>query len=208
VAYLWSLSPDNVEVEFPDFLARWPEERTKMILQMLRKGLHSPLTSSCGRLFDAIAALAGLRDSNVYEGQAAIEWEQILEVDHYGYSGHTTRQDGAWVMDALPMFAQAVADIRSGLRLSLISARFHNGLASLLADALIQVAAATGLRRVALSGGVFQNACLNGQLESLLREGGLEVYGHQEIPPNDACISLGQALVAGRWWRAQQGLTV
>jgi hydrogenase maturation protein HypF len=205
LAYLWSLSPENVEVEFSDFLARWPEQPTQMILQMLRKELHSPLTSSCGRLFDAIAALAGIRDANVYEGQAAIEWEQVLEADDHAYSGQTGRQDGVWIMDPLPMFAQAVADIRSGLRPGLISARFHNGLAALLADALAQVAAATGLQRVALSGGVFQNAYLNTRLESLLLEAEFEVYSHQEIPPNDACISLGQAWVAGRQWQARQG---
>ena len=205
LAYLWSLSPDHVEAEFADLLARWPAQRRQMILQLLRKRLQSPLTSSCGRLFDAMAALAGIRDVNVYEGQAAIEWEQILEEDPHAYSGSIWRADGIWIMDPLPMFAQAIPDIRSGMRPGLVSARFHNGLVALLADTVRQVAEITGLRRIALSGGVFQNAYLSSHLESRLRELDFEVYSHQELPPNDACIALGQAFVAGHWWQGRQG---
>jgi hydrogenase maturation protein HypF len=194
-----------VEAEFADLLARWPAQRRQMILQLLRKRLQSPLTSSCGRLFDAMAALAGIRDVNVYEGQAAIEWEQILEEDPHAYSGSIWRADGIWIMDPLPMFAQAIPDIRSGMRPGLVSARFHNGLVALLADTVRQVAEITGLRRIALSGGVFQNAYLSSHLESRLRELDFEVYSHQELPPNDACIALGQAFVAGHWWQGRQG---
>ncbi len=205
VSYLWSLAPECVENEFADILARWPGDRCRIILQMLRQGLQSPLTSSCGRLFDAMAALAGIRDVNVYEGQAAIEWEQLLEPDQGAYSGGITMTTGLWVMDPLPMVSQAVADIRAGVRPGLISARFHRGLVALLADTLVQVSDSTGLRRVALSGGVFQNAYLTEHLESRLRTAGFEIYSHQELPPNDACISLGQAFVAGRWWQRHHG---
>jgi len=97
------------------------------------------------------------------------------------------------------MIVQAVEDIRRGLSLGIVSARFHNGVVSLLADASQSVGAETGLKRIALSGGVFQNAYLFENLVSVLTERGFEVYSHVEVPANDACIALGQAHIAARW---------
>jgi hydrogenase maturation protein HypF len=200
VSYLWSLSPEGIEEQFRDLLSRWPSDRWQVVLQMLRRGVHSPLTSSCGRLFDAVSALIGFRDINIYEGQAAIELEQLLEPHQEGYQGDLTVANGLLVVDPLPMVSQVVADMRAGQRPGEISGRFHRGLVQLLADALASVAGSEGLHRILLSGGVFQNAYLSEQLESRLRQSGFEVYSHHELPPNDGCIALGQAFVAGHWW--------
>ncbi|HBD09599.1 MAG TPA: carbamoyltransferase HypF, partial [Syntrophobacteraceae bacterium] len=200
ISYLWSLSPDDMEAQFGDLLARWPAERWRVLVQILRKELHSPLTSSCGRLFDAVAALAGIRDVNVYEGQAAIELEQLLEPCSGQYEGDLTVVNGLLLVDPLPMVTQAIADVRTGVRPGWISTRFHRALVQLFADAMAKLAGSTGLNRILLSGGVFQNAYLTEHLESRLHQSGFEVYSHLELPPNDACISLGQAFVAGHQW--------
>jgi hydrogenase maturation protein HypF len=200
VSYLWSLSPDGIEEQFGDLLSRWPGERWRVLVQMLRQGVLSPLTSSCGRLFDAVTALAGIRDINIYEGQAAIELEQLLEPHQDGYQGEITAANGLLVVDPLPMVSEMIADVRARRRPGVISARFHRGLVQLFADAMVKVSDSAGLRRILLSGGVFQNAYLSEHLESRLRQSGFEVYSHQELPPNDSCIALGQAFVAGHWW--------
>ena len=194
---LWSLNPDGLESEYGDILARWPEREVRVILQMLRRGINSPLTSSCGRLFDAVAALLGIRDRNVYEGQAAIELEQALEPDEKSYRGCIYKEGDSWILDPLPMVRGVLQDVRGGVAPGIISARFHNGLCDLLSDAAHQAGAENGLQRVALSGGVFQNATLSQRLEAALEKLGFEVHTHQQVPPNDGCIALGQAYIGG-----------
>ncbi len=169
---------------------------------MLDRHVNSPPTSSCGRLFDAVASLAGIRDTVTYEGQAAIELEQAIEPDDGHYSGEMRQEDEMWVLDALPMVAGVVDDVRRKRSAGIIAARFHNGMALLLAEAALRIAAETGLWRIALSGGVFQNAYLFERLHSELTRRGLEVFGHIAVPPNDACIALGQAYVGAKWLMA------
>ena len=199
LTYLWSLDPEHCSHQFKDFFDRWPQDKIKVVVQMLQRRINAPLTSSCGRLFDAVSALAGLRQTINYEGQAAIELEQAIEDDAGSYRGIVTREQGMWILDPLPMIVQAVEDLREGVSSGIVSARFHNGVVSLLVDASEAVGSDTGLRRIALSGGVFQNAYLFEHLVSALRERGFEVYSHVEVPANDACIALGQAYIANQW---------
>jgi hydrogenase maturation protein HypF len=196
---LWSLNPEHLREEFKDFLDRWPQEKVSIVIQMLERSINTPLTSSCGRVFDAVSCLAGLRDTINYEGQAAIELEQAMEDDCGRYEGRVFKKQGEWILDPLPMIEQVVGDLRSGLSPGIVSARFHNGVVSLLAEVARLVREGTGLRRIALSGGVFQNACLFENVVSALTERGFEVYSHVEVPANDACIALGQAYVAAHW---------
>lgn len=203
LSYLWCMDPANAAGVFADVMERWPADKVKIVLQMLEKGINAPLTSSCGRLFDAVSALTGLRHSVNYEGQAAIEFEQVLEPSEESYSGILAKSGGTWVLDPFPMIGEAVRDVRGGASAGYVSARFHNGLVSLLVDAVVKVCAETSLDRVALSGGVFQNAYLTGRLEEALGREGFNVYSHVEVPPNDACISLGQAAVGA--WRTARG---
>jgi hydrogenase maturation protein HypF len=161
------------------------EPRTAAITGMVRSGLNSPFTTSVGRLFDAVAALCGLRDEVTYEGQAAVELEAACSLD----------ERGAYPMpglDARDTISAVVADLRSGVSVGRIAMRFHRGLALATAAAC----ADTGLERVVLSGGVFQNrVLLELTIEELEREGLLPLLP-QLLPPNDGGISYGQAAVA------------
>ena len=201
VSYLWSLAPDDPQSLHPEFFAQVPESKVEVILQMLRRRINSPLTSSCGRLFDAVSALAGGRSlqRTSYEGQAAIELEQAIIEDGGAYAAEIAREGDLWVLDPLPMIREVIDDAGKGVPAGILSARFHNGMVELLARAAGLAASETGLQRVALSGGVFQNAYLSAHLEDSLRRMGLEVFIHTQLPANDACISLGQAFIAGRW---------
>ncbi|MFZ2448726.1 MAG: carbamoyltransferase HypF [Syntrophobacteraceae bacterium] len=199
LSYLWSIDPENIDTRFADLFATRPAGERKIILQMLARGLNSPVTSSCGRLFDAVAALCGIRDTVSYEGQAAIELEQAIEPDAGYYEGKITRRDGeAFIVDPFEMVEAVVDDVRRDLPVGIISARFHNGMVRLLAEAARVAAEISGIKTIALSGGVFQNAYLSERLEKELSGLGLDVYAHVEVPANDACIALGQAFIGLR----------
>ncbi|MBP8646069.1 MAG: carbamoyltransferase HypF [Syntrophobacteraceae bacterium] len=193
VSALWCLDPGILEGAAMDLWPRWPQDKLKILLQMVRNGIHSPLTSSCGRVFDAVSALIGLRDTVTYEGQAAIELEQAIEIEDGAYEGEVRTEGNQRILDPLPMVSEVVHDLKRDVSRGKISARFHNGLVNLLADAARDLAAEKCLQRVALSGGVFQNAYLLERLVGRLRRQGFEVFVPEEVPPNDACIALGQA---------------
>jgi len=179
----------ELDLEFVHRTAsRWPP-----ILKMAAGGLNSPLTSSAGRLFDAAAALAGLAGSVSYEGQAAIELEQMADPSverGYPCSVVEGRIKGVDLVGAL------ATDLVEGRPPAEAAAAFHNGLASALVTQARRAAADHGLRTVALSGGTFQNQLLAARVATSLEKGGLEVLTHRRVPPNDGGISLGQAVVA------------
>jgi hydrogenase maturation protein HypF len=150
-------------------------------------------TSSAGRLFDAVAAVAGVRDRVSYEGQAAIELEQ--RVDRAETGGYPARVAGS-VLHGVDLVRAAAEDVLAGRAVGTVAARFHNGLAAGLVELSEQARVATGLSTVALSGGVLQNAVLLTRLVDDLGVRGFTVLTHSRIPPNDGGISLGQAVVA------------
>jgi hydrogenase maturation protein HypF len=155
--------------------------------------VNAPLTSSAGRLFDAVAALVGLRDRVNYEGQAAIELEQRVDPDERG--GYPARLDGPLIRGA--DLVRAVADdLAAGVAVGTVAARFHNGVVDVLARACAAGRDETALGTVALSGGVFQNVVLTSRLAARLRADGFEVLTHHRVPPNDAGISVGQVAIA------------
>jgi hydrogenase maturation protein HypF len=162
--------------------------------RLLDSRIGVPVTTSVGRLFDAVAALVGVRDAVNYEGQAAIELEQAAMCDS-GRGGYPARAEGG-VLHGSDLVGGVVDDLRAGLDVPVIAARFHAGLAGLLADAAVDACAATGRDTVALSGGVFQNVLLMRLLVAALETGGLRVLTHSRVPPNDAGVSLGQVAVA------------
>ena len=168
--------------------AKW-----KPILRMAANGLNSPLTSSAGRLFDAASALVGLADRVRYEGQAAIELEQIA--DPATTRSYPCGLDGDRI-NGVDLMAALAEDLVAGVPVPEIAAAFHNGLAAVLIEVARMAAEAKGLTTVALSGGTFQNRLLAGRVERGLQEAGLEVLTHHRVPPNDGGISLGQAVIA------------
>ncbi|MGC2199517.1 MAG: carbamoyltransferase HypF, partial [Stellaceae bacterium] len=173
-----------------------------VIEQMLLRGINSPVTSSAGRLFDAFAALAGLRQTCAYEGQAAIELEGAAG-DHVTSRRYNLPiregDDTALVVDWEPALGEALADLRAGVPTAEISAAFHDGLAVAIAD----VAVRAGNRTVALTGGCFQNARLTESTVAALRAAGLDAVWHRRVPPNDGGLALGQAAWAA--WMEEAG---
>jgi hydrogenase maturation protein HypF len=161
--------------------------------RLLGSRLDVPVTTSVGRLFDAVAALVGVRDAVNYEGQAAVELEQAAADDVRG--GYPARTEGG-LLHGSDLVRAVVADLRAGVDVPVIAGRFHAGLAALLARAAADACASTGLDTVALSGGVFQNVLLLRLVTAALDAAGLRVLVHSRVPPNDAGVSLGQVAVA------------
>jgi hydrogenase maturation protein HypF len=169
--------------------------------KMLARGVNSPLTTSAGRLFDAMASLVGLRQQTRFEGQAAMELEFALEAtelttEAYELSVRSEQVSphASFALDWSPMIAAVLADLKSGVAVGRISARFHNA----LAEIIITLARQMGQPRVVLSGGCFQNRYLTERTIQRLREEGFRAYWHQRVPPNDGGISLGQVVAALR----------
>ncbi|MFP5221372.1 MAG: carbamoyltransferase HypF [Acidobacteriota bacterium] len=184
------------------FAGDWPwlkgrEQAAELVRTMLDKGLNSPVTSSCGRLFDAVSALVGQCSEISYEGQAAIRLEHILdpgETGGYVCGPLSAAEDGgAQIFDSLSLVAQAADDTLRGIPATVVSSRFHNGLSSGLAQAALALCNRIGTRHVALSGGVFLNKTLSRSLHRNLSLHGLTSHMHEQTPPGDGCISLGQA---------------
>lgn len=177
-------------------LTHWLQTRPLQTFeQMLHRGLNSPLSSSCGRLFDAVAAALGLRRERIsYEGQAAIELEQLARRagdEPLGYP--LVMQDR--VIQVAPMWSALLDDLAAGVDKARIAARFHNGLAAAICDCAGQLCTEQSLDTVALSGGVFQNRTLFAAVQQGLEDRQLRVLSHSRVPSNDGGIALGQALI-------------
>lgn len=171
-----------------------------LFIRMLERGINSPLTSSCGRLFDAVAALLDVRCRISYEGQAAIELEALAEQGVAGaaYPYELVADPVGWQLDFAGMIAQVSAEARSGRCRSDIARTVHATLAVATVDLCSTIRAAHGTERVVLSGGVFQNRLLTENIVALLNEKGFQVFVHRLVPPNDGGVALGQAMIAGR----------
>ncbi len=176
-------------------------DKVDIIRQMIDKSINSPLTSSCGRLFDAVAALLGLRYTVSFEGQAAAELEMLLEPDDnppISYPIEIVKPAaGPWLLPVKPIISGVVHDIFDNLAPQQISGRFHHTLAVLCATVCREIRERHKINQVVLSGGVFQNLYLLQQVKTNLETLSFTVYAHEQMPSNDGCISLGQAL-AGR----------
>lgn len=170
-----------------------PEEADTVVLQMER-GLNAPLTSSAGRLFDAVSALLGICTEVTYEGQAAIELEAAGTYTDRSYGFRIAGSPPE--IDVSGMIAQIVEDRARGVSMGEIAGAFHNTAAEIIAETCRVLREETGISEAALSGGVFQNALLTERAVSLLEESGFKVYRHRLVPCNDGGISLGQAVSA------------
>jgi len=195
VAYLWATFGEGIFQEGLPLSRKWDRGQIEVLVQMMQRGLNSPLTSSCGRLFDGVAALAGLRDHIAYEGQAAIELEQLMEPTTERYEYEFKEVGEKLLLSPTAIFKQVYEDVVSGVRPPLISGKFHQTLIEMFAEVSLYLCKLHGLNRVVFSGGVFQNVFLLENLEERLAVSGLEAYTPELIPANDACISLGQAVI-------------
>jgi hydrogenase maturation protein HypF len=180
------------------FVRQLDPAKTDFLLQMMDRNLNSPLISSCGRLFDAVAALIGIRQTVNYEAQAAIELEMAIEgeKDAGTYSLDLVPDGDRWIIQSGTLLEGVIEDLKRNLAAGLISARFHRAMAEGLAEVAVRIRARTGLKRVCLSGGTFLNQFLSSHLQTLLEASGFEVFTHHEVPAGDGGLSLGQAMVA------------
>jgi hydrogenase maturation protein HypF len=191
LALLWSLGLDWDENLAP--IKEFCTEDLVTLRVQLEKRINTPMTSSMGRLFDAVSALAGARQKVNYEGQAAIEFEALAdeaEAEIYSFELNQNQVRVRGVVEAL------VKDVMAGVPIEKISGRFHNGLAESVREMVSKISAETGIRAVVLSGGVWQNLTLLRRTSSLLQKDGFVVYIHREVPTNDGGLSLGQAAIA------------
>jgi len=184
-------------------VAAFGTSELKVLGGMLARGVSAPRTSSAGRLFDAVASLAGLHQRVRFEGQAAmaLQFAADARVEDDGYhipAGQGLGPADGLVLDWAPMLRQILGDLGQRVPVGTISARFHGA----LVGAIVAVAARVGHERVALTGGCFQNALLLERAVGRLRAAGFRPYWHQRIPPNDGGIALGQVVAA---WRALRG---
>jgi len=180
-----------------DFVKTLDRNKWTIIKKMIDKGLNSPLTSSSGRLFDAVSALVGVRQEVYYEGQAAIELEMAADKDEEGFYSYDLEElgNGSQVM-LEPIIKGVVSDISEGVSVPTIAGKFHNTMAKIILNICLRVRKASGIEKVALSGGVFQNTLLLNKTFTLLDGSGFKVYTQHRVPPNDGGIALGQAVIA------------
>jgi hydrogenase maturation protein HypF len=181
-------------------IAAFTPRELRVLGRMMASGLNVPATSSAGRLFDAVASLAGLRQHVHFEGQAAMELEwactgvDVVEAYPLVCRLPADLTDESIVVDWEPLLVAVLADVRSGVAAGRISARFHNA----LTEIIVEVARRVGERRVVLTGGCFQNLRLTERTVARLAAEGFRPYWHQRIPPNDGGIALGQLVAAAR----------
>jgi hydrogenase maturation protein HypF len=182
----------------------------EVIKRQVERKINSPLTSSMGRLFDAISALLGIRGAIDYEGQAAVELEMAaysgliarsvsddaIPGDDESYPYHIIEDHGIKIVRLKDLLAAVVEDLNQGDSKSLISLKFHNTVARMIGEMCRLAADETGITQIALSGGVFQNRLLLRKAVKLLESSGFQVFTHRQVPCNDGGISLGQAVIA------------
>lgn len=183
-----------------EFIRKLGRNSAKNIEQVISGGLNSPLTSSMGRLFDAVSAILNIRHSINYEGEAAIELEQSADpgqIKESPYEFDILKEKGGGILiDPRPLIAGIAKDAGKGAAKGKISAGFHFAVARMMLDVCRLIAKETGLKKVVLGGGVFQNLLLLQNSYKLLDKAGFKVYFNSKTPANDGGISLGQAAVA------------
>jgi hydrogenase maturation protein HypF len=203
VAYLL-----DAESHCAAFELRITESSIKLMRTMIASKINAPLTSSAGRLFDAVASILGVRDQVSYEGQAAmqLEWAADLSDGSAGYPFETsvgrTADDDPIIIDTRPTIAAICRDANLGKSVRFIAGQFHSTVATMIARVSVELRKRSGLNAVVLSGGTFMNARLTKDAIKLLENEGFRVFRHQVVPPNDGGLSLGQLAVAA----AQSGV--
>jgi len=205
VAYsiLWDLFGETVEDNLPHTMREIRYSSRHTVGHLLKRDLHSPKCTSVGRLFDAVASLAGLRHMVTCEAEAAVALEErCVRQSGKAYPYQIVDSLAPWEIDTRPMFRSLVQDVVSGVDVSEISGRFHLTLALICVEICCKLRIETGLDTVALSGGVFQNLVLLEQVTAVLEDKGFSVLTHSEIPANDGGIAFGQAAAAAARWKA------
>lgn len=203
ISYLYkTFGEDFVSLDIP-LLRKLGGKRVTVLKKMIEHGINTPLTSSCGRLFDAVSSLIGVRDVVTYEAQAAIELEMIAASDvleTYGYRIEQSVSSSDLTIDVREMFREIVSDLRQETPEEIIAARFHNTVADFIVAICERISIENSIKDVVLSGGTFQNRYLLTRVCTQLRMKGFVPYFHKRVPTNDGGVSLGQAVIANARW--------
>ncbi|MBF0229431.1 MAG: carbamoyltransferase HypF [Desulfamplus sp.] len=230
VSYLYAAFGDDMfllEIPFiKEFLnngkAQSSSNKIAFIVQMIKKKINTPLTSSCGRLFDAVASLCSIRHEITFESQAAIELQgksifiENENSERYEIAIHknsdnkildTINSQPLLIIDFIPCIKNIVEDISNRVSIEEIAAKFHQTIIESFVIAAKKVSVETGIKRVVLSGGVFNNLIILNGMIHFLEKDGFQVYSHSKVPSGDGGISLGQVVVA-RMQMLQEGKTI
>ncbi len=196
VSYLYdAFGQDFWDLDLP-LLKNIDRKKASIVLEMINKDVNSPLTSSLGRLFDGIAAIVDIKHKIAFEGQAAMELEMLAEGEGDVIYDYEWIPENGYKILTRPIIRGVVSDMTQGIRPSVISQKFHQTLIRLFAELCETIRGDSGLNRVVLSGGAFQNSILLTGLITSLEKEGFRVFSHTRVPTNDGGISLGQAMVA------------
>ncbi|MFH1854615.1 MAG: hypothetical protein ABH815_04810 [Candidatus Omnitrophota bacterium] len=202
VSYLYSTYGRRLYISAGEFVSRLDKQSIELISQIIDKKINSPLTSSMGRLFDAVSSLAGVCDKADYEGEAAIELEkavscQLSDISYKrGYDFKYLDSKGLIIIDWAPVIKGVVEDLKSKKSKSEISLKFHNAVCHMVKDVCLLLRKKYRVNKVCLSGGVFQNSYLIARIRLLLVKERFNVYCHKSLPAHDGNIALGQAVMA------------
>ncbi len=191
-------------IEELSLLREVPQEKRVIVDTMLQRRLNCIDTSSCGRLFDAVSSIVGLRHEVTFEGQAAIELEMIADASVERVYPYAIADGSPAQLDMRPMIEAIVRDLARATPVGEIAAALHNTLSAAIVDVCGRIRKNGALNRVCLSGGTFQNVLLLQRAVRGLRENGFEVFLHAKVPPNDGGIALGQAVIANARLEAGQ----
>lgn len=211
-SYLYSIFGNELWKLDINFVKKLDKKKSKVLQKMLDTSVNSPLTSSVGRLFDAVASLIGIRDTVNYEGQAAIELEMMIDEGRgtkdegrkYRYT--IKKENNIYIIDMEETIKEIIKDIQKNISVAVISEKFHNTIVELIVKTCIKIrsdfkenhelrAMSYELNEVALGGGVFQNMFLLTNSYNGLKKAGFKVYIHEKVPTNDGGLSLGQAVI-------------
>lgn len=200
-AYLYEVYGERVHELGLPFLKEYGDTALRMLQHQLLRGINTPVTSSMGRLFDAISAMLGLCSRISYEGEAAIKLEKAADMSvkqAYGYEITKSGINDAYIINIRDLIMGIVNDIIKGKDTAMVSGGFHQAVINFSVDICEVLRVENGISKVALSGGVFQNRLLLEGMAGRLEEKGFTVYTHGRVPANDGGIALGQAAVALR----------
>ena len=194
-------SDDMMDLDI-DFIRRLEKDKWHILKQIIVKGVNSQMTSSVGRLFDAVSALLGIRKEIYYEAQAAVELEMKADaIDNGCYGFDYADREGTTEIVFDQVIKGIISDMSKRIGVGIIAARFHNTIAAIVLETCLKIRKQAGIGRVAMSGGVFQNSLLLEKTHDILHKNGFKVYTHHRVPANDGGISLGQAVIASEMLR-------
>ena len=201
ISYLYSLYGPELIEKAAFFADRFEKRKIETVMNMCKTRINTPLTSSCGRLFDAVASILGLNDYATFEAEAAICLEKAASLgiefkESYNFVMDVDK-NGYLELDVLPLIGRIVEDVKAGVEVSAIAMKFHNTIAAMILTAVKAINEKDEvIRQVVVSGGVFQNVLLLEKAVNLLGKEGFKVFHSENIPPNDGGLSLGQAIIA------------